>query len=228
MMRKVTVLAVVLLLVVALGATAVLAREGQAVPAAANLQDGIAPAQQDDATTPQVAPAWGQGMMRGQRGANGTGIGAGPMWDQGTSLEIVATTLGMSVEDVTAALQDGTTIAALAEQQGVAVDAIANALLAAHQAELDAAVAAGTITAEQAGLMQERMAEMTNLRIQDGFFFGGRGFAGQGNGNCPYGNGEGAPGFSQRGMRGQSQMQGRGFGFGQRGMQGQGTTAPAG
>jgi hypothetical protein len=229
-MRKLTIIAALMLLVLALGATAVLARGGQTETAAAALQAPVVPVAQDDTPTPQDAPVAGPGQMRGHRGANGmgAGIGAGPMWDQGAALDLIAGALNMSVEDLTAALQDGTTIATLAEEAGVSVQSILDSLLAAHQAQLDAAVSAGTITAEQADLMQARMEEMMTQRIQEGFFFGGRGFSGQGEGmNCPYGDGEGATGFGQRGMRGQDQMQGRGFGFGQRGMQGQGTTAPA-
>lgn len=225
-MRKVTIIAVVLLLVAAIGATAVLARESQAVTASPALQDPVVPEQQDESgtTTAPVAPAWGQGMMRGQRGAYGmgAGIGAGHMWDQGAPLETIASALGMTVEDVTAALQSGSTIAGLAEQQGVSVESIVSDLLAAHQAQLDAAVAAGTITADEAALMQEQMAEMWTLRIQEGSFFGGRGFAGQGNPDCPFGSGEGPAGFGGRGMHGRG-----GFGYGQRGLPGQGTAAPA-
>jgi hypothetical protein len=224
-MRKFTAITIVLLLVVALGVTAVLAREPEAAPATAPLlQEVQVPLQQEAVAPAETAPAAaaiGPGQMRGHMRAGGAGAGMGPIWGEETPTTIIAAELGMTVEDVTAALQSGSTLADLAAQQGTSVEALAGALSAAHEAALNDAVAAGTITAEQAEFMQARMNEMMTLRIQEGRFFGGPGYAGQG-GNCPFGNGEGQPGFSQGGG-----MQGRGFGFGQRGMQGQGNFAPA-
>jgi hypothetical protein len=231
-MRKLTVITAVLLLVAALGATAVLARspEQAALPAPAvfvQQAPAAAPAVQEDVTPADTARTWGAGQMRGQmhRGATGSGM-MGAIWGNQSAHDIIAATLGMTADELTAAVQGGATIESLAAEKGVAVENITAAISAAHEAALQQAVAAGTITAEQAELMQARMTEMWTLRLQEGSFFGGRGF-GNGNGtgpnpDCPMQDGSGNPAG-----RGGAQMQGRGFGQGQRGMQGQGNQAPA-
>jgi hypothetical protein len=234
-MRKLTVITAVLLLVAALGATAVLARspEQAALPAPAvfvQQAPAVAPAVQEDVAPADTAPTWGPGQMRGQMQMHrSAGMGAGMMgavWGDQNAHDIIAATLGMTAGELTAAVQGGATIESLAAEKGVAVENITAAISAAHEAGLQQAVAAGTITAEQAELMQARMTEMWTLRLQEGSFFGGRSF-GNGNGtgpnpDCPMQDGSGNPAG-----RGGAQMQGRGFGQGQRGMQGQGNQAPA-
>ena len=175
-MRKILVLTAVVVLVLALGVTAAFAQ-------------GPAQGQSQSRGTAQgqVASIATHNAQRAQ--ANATGLG--PVWPDGTALTIIADTLGLPEADVLAALQSGTTIADLAAAQGITVDTIVDVLVADHAAALDAAVAAGTITADDAAQMQARMVEMITLRLESGSFVGGmmRGQGagmGAGTGDCIY------------------------------------------
>lgn len=229
-MRKTLVVVAVLALVAVLGVTAVLAsgpkEPAVAVPAVeaaqvvpqANVPAPVVLVQDPvEPTTPQDAPVYGpgMGMMRGQM----NGVGAGPVWGNGTALDIIAAELGLTADELLAELQGGATIADLAAQAGVTVEDLVSALTEAHAAALQAAVDAGTITADDAALMQEQMVARWTQRLEsDNFFgFGGRG-RGFGNGmgqhlnpDCPLNNGDGTfvPGQGMGGMRG-----GRGMGMG--------------
>lgn len=70
-------------------------------------------------------------------------------------LDAAADALAMTEEDVRDALADGKTLAEVAGEQGISVDALVDALVAEHQARLDEAVAEGDLTQEQA---DERLA----------------------------------------------------------------------
>jgi len=65
-------------------------------------------------------------------------------------VEAAATVLGVELEDLLSELKDGNTMAEVAEEQGMAVDEFEAALLAQVQQELDALVAEGKLTEEQA------------------------------------------------------------------------------
>jgi hypothetical protein len=64
-----------------------------------------------------------------------------------------AQVLGMSEADVTAALQNGQTLADLAAQQNVDSQTLIDAMVAAEKAEIQAKVDDGTITQDQADQM---------------------------------------------------------------------------
>jgi polyhydroxyalkanoate synthesis regulator phasin len=139
-------------------------------------------------------PAFG-GRFGGQMGFRGE-----------NPVGVAAEVLGLSEEDLLAELQDGKSIADVAEEQGVAPQAIADAFVARVSENLDQAVADGKITQEQADEMlsniEEHAAEMLEndcgLRMP-GSFGGGRprgGFGkfggsleGFGGGNGPAANG---------------------------------------
>lgn len=90
----------------------------------------------------------------------------GPHGGRGARLDAAATALGMTVEELRTALADGSTIAEVAAAQGVAVQTVIDALLAEVQAHLDAEVAAGEHTAEEAAAKlaaaTARITEMVN------------------------------------------------------------------
>ncbi|MCB8975885.1 MAG: hypothetical protein H6657_00460 [Ardenticatenaceae bacterium] len=75
----------------------------------------------------------------------------------------IAEALGLTVEDLAAAKDEGTRLTDLAEQQGVDMETVMTAVTDARTAAIEAAVADGTITQEQADI----------LLSQDGHFFGG-------------------------------------------------------
>ncbi|MGY2084919.1 hypothetical protein [Blastococcus sp. SYSU DS0539] len=76
----------------------------------------------------------------------------------GLDLAAAATVLGMTEDELHTALEaDGTTLAQVAEEQGVAVDTLVDALATAQQERIAAAVEDGRLTQEQA---DERLADL--------------------------------------------------------------------
>ena len=67
-----------------------------------------------------------------------------------TDTSVVAKAIGISEADLTTALQGGQTVAAVAKAHNVNLQVVIDALVADGQAELDAAVKAGTLTQAQA------------------------------------------------------------------------------
>ncbi|MFN8440354.1 MAG: hypothetical protein U0175_06290 [Caldilineaceae bacterium] len=124
----------------------------------------------------------GNGMM-------GSGLNWGPAFERGFNmLGTVAKTLDMSDADLLSAVQSGKTVAVIAKEKNVDLQKVIDAILAERKTQLDAAVAAGTITQARADLMLQNMKENLPDRL-----------------NQPMGQGMGNAG--QRGMR-----HGRGMG----------------
>jgi hypothetical protein len=110
-------------------------------------------------------PGMGQPGQRpgmGQRGQQPGGPGqpgqrpGGPAGMAQGGPQVVADILGMTPQDLRAEMQAGKSLAQVAEAKGVGRDALKAKLLEAHQTRIDAAVAAGKLTAEQAQKMTER------------------------------------------------------------------------
>jgi len=83
----------------------------------------------------------------------------------GRLVDIVAELTGLSVEDVRAQRAEGNSIADIAEANGVAAEAVVSDALAARKAILDAKVAQGTITQEQADVAYAQMTERITERV---------------------------------------------------------------
>ncbi len=81
---------------------------------------------------------------------NGRGFGMGGFGAGDGVLAVVAEQLGIEQAALVTELQAGKTIAELAEANSVSTDDIVAAIIATQQEKLDAAVAAGTLTQEQA------------------------------------------------------------------------------
>jgi uncharacterized protein YidB (DUF937 family) len=97
---------------------------------------------------------------------------------------VIAETLGLTVEDLAAAKDEGTRLPDLAEEQGVDMETVMTAVSDARTAAIETAVADGTITQAQADIL---------LR-HDGPAFGGRGHGGpcgRGGNGGPRGSGSG-------------------------------------
>ena len=149
------------------------------------VDDGtITQAQADKVVAALVAarPADGPGRggpMGGHRGPGGR-IGFG--------LDIVATTLGITADEVRTALQSGQTIADLAVSKGKTAQDVIDAVVAEATTRINAEVTAGTITQVQA---DTRLADLTamvttfvnNAPPAGGPGFGGPGFGGPGHRN---------------------------------------------
>jgi hypothetical protein len=87
----------------------------------------------------------------------------GPAGRGGPALDKAATALGLSVDDLRSKLQDGQTLAQVAQAQGVDVQTLVDALVADATARIDQGVADGRLTADEA---TERKAELP-ARIAD-------------------------------------------------------------
>jgi len=74
-------------------------------------------------------------------------------------LEAVADTLGLTEEELVEALRDGTSVAELAEEQGVDLDDIVSDVLAEAEERLEEAVENGRLTEDQKSQMLERLAD---------------------------------------------------------------------
>jgi polyhydroxyalkanoate synthesis regulator phasin len=92
------------------------------------------------------------------------GLGRGGHHGRGLDLTAAAEALDISEEDLRTALQaDGATLAQVAEDKGVAVDILVQALVTAEQERIAQAVTDGRITQEQA---DERLADLEQ-RVTD-------------------------------------------------------------
>jgi len=98
-------------------------------------------------------PRQGQGQGPGQ-GQRGPGMPGGPR--QGGGGQEVAAILGMTQQELRTEMQSGKSLAQVAEAKGVSRDTLKAKLLELHKTRIDAAVAAGKLTAEQAQQMTER------------------------------------------------------------------------
>jgi hypothetical protein len=140
----------------------------------------------------QAGPALGAGRhFRGGPGGPGAGlIGPGDL-DQ--ALKVAAQSLGMSQDDVRAALEGGSTLAELAKKQGRSTDDLVTALVAAARERIAQAVKDGRITQQQADRITPNLQQRVRGAVENGRA-GARGeFRGRMGGNRPGGAPDEAP-----------------------------------
>ena len=122
------------------------------------------------------APGDGCGLLRGRGGAIGRaalGIGANAM-------TAAADALDMTLAELRTALRAGSTLKEVAAAEGVPYTTVTQAVTKAVKADVDAAVAAGTITQARADQILARLAD----RLAEGRIGGGMGRGhGRGAGN---------------------------------------------
>jgi hypothetical protein len=133
----------------------------------------------------------GYGMMGGFGPAAATQAGA-----YGAVHEAIASALGLTSQQLWDARAAGKTIAQLAAEKNVPLQTVVDAAVAAHSAQLDAAVKAGTLTQVQADALTQLARGRIQAHLQTGAGFDYPG-----------------PGM----MGGRGMMGGYGFGFGGRG-----------
>lgn len=161
---------------------------------------GMVAAQDTPPTTETPCPFNGECPYGNARQGAGTG---GMHGYRGTMPDLLAEALGLTVEDLFAAVNAGQTIAQIAEAQGVELADVANALVAPRAEWLDQAVAEGTLTREQADEMLATMTAHMLENLTNGKTLGsGQGGNGQGNGRM------GGKGQGNGGMRGQGRGNG--------------------
>lgn len=110
--------------------------------------DGTLDEEQADAVAETLDEALPQ---RGPGGPGEHGAPGGPAGGRGgPALEEAAGLLGLTAGELRAELQEGVSLAAVAEEQGVAVDTLVDGLVAAAEEHVAEHLAAGDITQEQA------------------------------------------------------------------------------
>ena len=132
--------------------------------------------------------AFGAGFRLGFGHGLHHGLGRGFLG--GDVFEAAADALGLESADLISRLDDAGSLEALATEQGVSYDAVTASILAAVQADLDAAVAEGNLEQDRADAVIERL---TSWLDNGGQFeglrngpWGGREFRGGGFGPLPW------------------------------------------
>jgi hypothetical protein len=133
----------------------------------------------------------GPGNMNASRLAYGLGIRGAWGGPANSLVATAAEVLDMEVVNLVAELQAGKTIAQIAEEKGVALDAIVEAFLAEREATLAELVAAGRLTQEQADAVLAAMKANILARLSAPFtprgYGVGLGFVdADGDGICDY------------------------------------------
>lgn len=139
------------------------------------------------------------GMGGGFGMGNGFGMGDGFMGRGNNFAAVIAEALGIEQTELLTALQNGQTVAELAEEKGVELTVVVDALVAAHSEILTAAVEAGRITQEQADARLETFRENVTAQLSQSMTFGmgmGDGRGGH-HGGMGMGMGGGRPGMGQ-------------------------------
>ncbi|MFN8633075.1 MAG: hypothetical protein U0893_04410 [Chloroflexota bacterium] len=144
----------------------------------------------------QQAPQapWGPGacpMGAGMGPWSGGPTGVGPGGAGGTMHAAIAAALGMSTDELFAALRSGKTVAQIAQEKGVDFETVVKAALDAHDKALDAQVAAGRLTREQADWMDAHMEANVRAMLSGQYGPG----MGTGRGGPATGPGRGGPGM---------------------------------
>ncbi|MDY0341014.1 MAG: hypothetical protein RBS17_07360 [Coriobacteriia bacterium] len=138
--------------------------------------------------TESTSPVMGAGMRMGQT-----------IRDAGARLiDVVADLTGLSVEEVRVQRAEGESVADIAEANGSSSDAVVSTALESRKALLDAKVADGTVTQEQADLAYDQMTERVTERVSTDEA-GRPSWAGQGRGQGGQG-GRGGQGGQGGGM----------------------------
>ena len=118
---------------------------------------------------------------RGGRGGMGGGGGMGMIH----SHDAAAKALGMTSDELYAAVQGGKTLADVAKDQKVSVESLVTAMVADAKADLAAAVKAGTMTQAQADTLQSTLTERITDQVNGVRAGGGMGRGPGGAGFAP-------------------------------------------
>jgi hypothetical protein len=113
-------------------------------------------------------PMGGMGGMRGMGGRSG---GMGML----QSHDAAAKALGMTTDELYAAVQGGKSLADVAKDQKVSVDSLVKAMVADAEADLAAAVKAGTLTQAQADTLKSSLTERITDQVNGVRAGGGQG-----------------------------------------------------
>lgn len=81
----------------------------------------------------------------------------------------IAELVGTDVEGLKTALSDGKTFSEIAEENGVEVQSVIDALVEKANERIDAAVESGKLTAEEAATKKSKVADKIEAGVKDGF-----------------------------------------------------------
>lgn len=175
-MKKVLIIAVTIVAVIALGNVLLVSAQGGTQPNQPNAAClGSGYTCPFSGTMPYGGPG---GMMggRGMMGMHNSMMGANGMHEQVWTA--VAKKLGLTYAELNTALQNGQTVAQLAQAKGISLDALKAAALDAMKSSFAALVKQGVMTQQQADWMLDRMDDMPMFNFDQGFgpgMMGGRG-----------------------------------------------------
>ena len=135
---------------------------------------------EDGSLTQEQADEVASALSDADLGGHGPWGGGGGPWG-GAGLETAASTLGLTEDELRTALEaDGTTLADVAEQQGVAVDTLVDALVTAVRERAAQAVEDGDLTQEEADERLADVEERVTERVTSDDWGAGRGPRGPG------------------------------------------------
>lgn len=138
--------------------------------------DGTITQTQADAVIAALADA------RPARGGHGGDSGHGGGFGHhgfGAALSAAAEAIGITQDELRTRMQDGDTLAEVAQANDVEPEAVVDALVAESNTRIDQAVTEGDLTEEQATELRAELSERITAAVNDGFRgpgFGGRGF----------------------------------------------------
>ena len=186
-MKKVLLIAVTIVAVIALGNVLLVAAQGGQPPFGQNATCPMGYTCPYSGTTPYGDPGgmMGRGGMHGMMGGNGmmrdgTYTGTVPyggmhgtmMGDNGMHEQVwtaVAAKLDMTYAELNTALQNGQTVAQLAQAKGVSLDELKEAAEDAIHASFADLVKQGVMTQEQADWMADHMDDMPMFDFEQGY-----------------------------------------------------------
>jgi flagellar motility protein MotE (MotC chaperone) len=128
-------------------------------------------------------------MVNGEKPVRGDGFGHGG--PKGFGLDVAADTLGLTVDELTAGLRSGQTLADMASAQGVSVDDLVAAIVAEATADIQAKVDAGELDADRAAEITSSLTERVTAMVNGEMPVRGDGFGRRGPGGH---HGFGTPG----------------------------------
>jgi hypothetical protein len=154
------------------------------------VDDGTITQAQADAVIAALVAARPVDGPGGHRGPGGPGGPGGRIF--GAGLDVVATTLGITTDEVRTALESGQTIADLAVSKGKTAQDVIDAVVAEATTKINAEVTAGKLTQDQADKLIANLTTIATDFVNNVKVPGGPGF----------GPGFGGPGFGGPGHRG--------------------------
>ena len=176
--------------------TVATAPKGERPDPSTRIADALAPLVADGTITQAQADKVTQALLAARPDGGPGGRHGGDGRHGGPGLDAAATALGITVDDLRAELQKGSSIADVAKAKGVDVSKVTDALVAEATKRIDERVAAGKMTQAQAderlAQIKDRITAMVDGKLPEGGpGFGGPGFGGPGMGGRGHGPGEG-------------------------------------